>query len=100
MSVPGGGRRRQEGGEKVTGATRFTADLELAGLLHVQLVLSHVPSGRIRAIDSTAARAVAGVVDVVTGADLPALHRAAPGLPLAVARVFYVGQPVVAVAAG
>src|SRR5579864_3576651 len=99
MSVPGGGRRRQEGGEKVTGATRFTADLELAGLVHVQLVLSHVPSGLIRAIDSTAARAMAGVVDVVTGADLPKLDRAGPDLPLAVGRVFYVGQPVVAVVA-
>jgi CO/xanthine dehydrogenase Mo-binding subunit len=99
MSVPGEGRRRQEGSEKVTGATRFTADLELAGLVHVHLVLSHVPSGLIRAIDSTAARAMPGVVDVVTGADLPKLDRAGPDLPLAVGRVFYVGQPVVAVVA-
>src|SRR5258708_19731917 len=99
MSVPAVGRRRQEGREKVTGATRFTADLELAGLLHVLLVLSHAPSARIRRIETGAARAVPGVVDVVTGADLPGVERAGPDLPLAVDRVFYAGQPVVPVIA-
>jgi len=99
MSVPAKGRRRQEGAEKVTGATRFTADLEMAGILHVQLVLSHVPSGRISGIDTAAARALPGVVDVVTGADLPELESSGPDRPLAGTRVFYVGQPVVAVLA-
>ena len=99
VSVPARGRRRQEGGEKVTGATRFAADLELAGLLHVHLVVSHVPSGRIRGIQTAAARAMPGVVDVVTGQDLPELDSAGPDLPLAVDRVFYVGQPVAAVVA-
>src|SRR5260370_11586064 len=99
MSVPGGGRRRREGGEKVPGATRSTAALELAGLLHVQLVLSTVPSARIRAIDCTAAGDMPGVGDVVTGADLPEVDRPGPDLPLAVHRVFYVGQPAAAVVA-
>src|SRR2546430_2794554 len=99
MSVPAKGMRRQEGGEKVTGSTRFTADLELAGLLNVHLVLSYVPSGKTRGMDVSAARGVPGVVDVVTGADLPPLERAGPDLPLAVSRVFYVGQPVAAVIA-
>jgi CO/xanthine dehydrogenase Mo-binding subunit len=93
------GRRRQEGREKVTGATRFTADLELAGLLQVQLVLSPVASGAIRRIDATAARAAAGVVDVVTGADLPELDTAGPELPLARERVYFAGQPVAAIVA-
>src|SRR2546423_14136124 len=99
MSVPVRGKRRQEGAEKVTGATRFTADLELPGLLHVQLVTSHVPSGQIRAIDTNAARGVPGVVDIVSGGDLPELDSAGPDRPLASSRVFYVGQPVVAVVA-
>ena len=100
MSVPADrGRRRQEGAEKVTGATRFTADLELPGLLHVQLVLATNASARIRSLDTTAARAVPGVVDVVTGADLPELDSAGPDRPLAVDRVFYSGQPVAAVVA-
>ncbi len=93
------GRRRQEGSEKVRGLTRFTADLELPGLLHVRLVLSQVASGRIRGVDTNAARAIPGVVDVVTGADLPELKTSAPELPLATDRVFYTGQPVAAVIA-
>jgi CO/xanthine dehydrogenase Mo-binding subunit len=91
--------RRQEGRGKVDGSTRFTADLELPGLLHVQLVLSHLPSARIRSIDVTAAHSAPGVVAVVTGADLPEVEASGPDKPLAVDRVFYAGQPVVAVVA-
>jgi CO/xanthine dehydrogenase Mo-binding subunit len=94
-----GGMRRKEGRGKVDGSTRFTADLELAGLLHVQLVLSHLPSARIRGIEVGAARSVPGVVAVVTGADLPEVEAAGPEKPLAVERVFYAGQPVAAVIA-
>src|SRR5438445_2753237 len=99
MSVGVGGGRRQEGGEKVTGATRFTADLELPGLLHVHLVVAHTPRARIRGIETAAARSAPGVVDVITGRDFPELDSAGPDLPLAVDHVFYVGQPVVAVVA-
>src|SRR4030081_2507388 len=91
--------RRQEGRGKVDGSTRFTADLELPGLLHVHLVLSLYPSARIRSCDLSAARAVPGVVAVVTGADLPEVEAAGPDKPLAIGRVFYAGQPVVAVIA-
>ena len=93
------GRRRQEGAEKVRGATRFTADLEIVGLLHVQLVLAHVASGRITRIETGAAKQAPGVVAVITGADLPQLDAAGPDLPLARERVFYTGQPVAAVVA-
>jgi CO/xanthine dehydrogenase Mo-binding subunit len=99
VSVIGQGARRLEGREKVAGATRFTADLELAGLLHVQLVLSHLPSARIRSIDTAAASSAPGVVSVVTGADLPTSSASGPDKPLAIGRVFYVGQPVAAVIA-
>jgi CO/xanthine dehydrogenase Mo-binding subunit len=91
--------RRQEGRGKVDGSTRFTADLELPGLLHVQLVLSHYPSARIRTYDLAAARALPGVVAVVTGPDLLEVEAAGPDKPLAIGRVFYAGQPVVAVIA-
>src|SRR5260221_14218536 len=89
MAIGGQGMRRQEGRGKVDGSTRFTADLELPGLLHVQLVLSHLPSARIRSIDVTAARAAPGVVAVVTGADLPEVEASGPDKPLAVDRGFY-----------
>src|SRR5579864_6538023 len=99
MSVPARGRRRQEGGEKVTGATRFAADLEFPRLLHVRLVLSPIASGGIRSIDVGTASSAPGVVDVVTGSDLPESDASGPDKPLALDRVFYVGQPVVAVLA-
>src|ERR1700736_5618536 len=98
MNVGGEGRRRHEGGEKVVGSTQFTADMDLAGLLHVQLVLSHLPAARIRGIDTKAAAAAPGVVEVVTGADLPS-KAAGPDRPLAIDRVFYAGQAVAAVIA-
>ena len=99
MSVPARGRRRQEGREKVTGATRFAADLEIPRLLHVHLVLSPIASGAITSIDVVAARNARGVFDVVTGADLPESSAGGPDKPLAIGRVFYVGQPVAAVLA-
>jgi CO/xanthine dehydrogenase Mo-binding subunit len=99
MNVRITGMRRQEGRGKVDGSIRFTADLDLPGLLHVQLVLSHLPSARIRSIDVDAARSAPGVVAVVTGADLPEVDASGPDKPLAVDRVFYAGQPVVAIIA-
>jgi len=99
MRVIGEGRRRLEGADKATGVTRFTADLQVAGLLHVHLVLSLLPSALIRSIDVSAAKSAHGVVDVITGADLPELELAGQDMPLALERVYYVGQPVAAVIA-
>ncbi|MGH7763688.1 MAG: xanthine dehydrogenase family protein molybdopterin-binding subunit [Candidatus Dormibacteraceae bacterium] len=99
MAINGRGRRRQEGAGKVDGSTRFTADLEMPGLLHVQLVLSLLPSARIRGIDTAAARSAPGVVAVVTGADLQEVEASGPDKPLAIGRVYYTGQPLAAVIA-
>ena len=98
MSVVGRGQRRLEGADKVAGVTRYTADLEVAGLLHVQVVLSHLPAAMIRSIDIAAAAAAPGVVGVFTGADLDSGANG-PDKPLAVDRVFYTGQAVAAVVA-
>ncbi len=99
MAIGGRGLRRKEGRGKVDGSTRFTADLEMPGLAHVQLVLGHLPSARIRSIAVEAARSVPGVLAVVTGAEMPDVEAGGPDKPLAVDRVFYAGQPVVAVVA-
>jgi CO/xanthine dehydrogenase Mo-binding subunit len=53
----------------------------------------------IRNVDVSAARSAQGVVDVITGADLPDLEMAGQDMPLALERVFYAGQPVAAVIA-
>ncbi|HEX6348504.1 MAG TPA: xanthine dehydrogenase family protein molybdopterin-binding subunit [Candidatus Dormibacteraeota bacterium] len=98
MPVVGSPRRRVEGRVKVTGALAFTADLPIPNAAHARLVLSPHPAARITAYQLDDARAVPGVLAVVTGADLPELP-GVPGadLPLARGRVFFAGQPVLAV---
>jgi CO/xanthine dehydrogenase Mo-binding subunit len=91
--------RRIEGAAKVSGQTRFTADLPIGQVAGARLVLSQGPAARITGYDLAAARAVPGVIAVVTGEDLPALAMPGPDLPLARGRVFFAGQPVVAVVA-
>jgi len=99
MPVIGVSQRRLEGGPKVTGATRFTADVRLHSLAHARLLLSPVSSARIARVDLEAARRAPGVIAAVAGADLPDLGLAGPEQPLARERVFFAGQPVVAVVA-
>ncbi|GLK73107.1 molybdopterin-dependent oxidoreductase [Ancylobacter dichloromethanicus] len=63
------------GPDIVTGAARYTMDVapegELAGLLHMKLLRSPHPHARLRAIDTEAARAVPGVIAVLTHEDAP-----------------------------
>jgi CO/xanthine dehydrogenase Mo-binding subunit len=89
--------RRIEGAAKVSGSLVFTEDMPLPGLVHAKLVPSYVPSATIRAVRTDAAAAVPGVVRVLTGADLGL--EGGPDAPLAVERVYHVGQAVAAVIA-
>ena len=91
--------RRVEGAHKVTGATVFTADLALPGLAFAKLVLATHPHARIGDVDVEAARALPGVVAVVTAGDLPPLKASDTDLPLASGHAVYVGQPVAVVIA-
>jgi CO/xanthine dehydrogenase Mo-binding subunit len=94
-------RRRVDGEAKVRGATRYAADLPVPGILHARLVLSSEAHARITGIDADAARAVPGVVAVLTAADLP-VSPDAPGRagePLAREEVVFAGQPVAMVVA-
>ena len=96
---------RYEGRELALGEKLFVGDLVAPGMLHGSLRFAGVPRGLVRRIDTTAARAVPGVVAVVTAADVPG-HRE-QGLiradwPLLVAEgeiVRYVGDVLAAVAA-
>jgi xanthine dehydrogenase YagR molybdenum-binding subunit len=81
---------RQDARGKVTGATRFTVDIVLPGMLYGRILRSASPHARIRALDLTVA---ARHPDVRA-----AVAIARPGDPLTgVAR--YVGAPVAAIAA-
>jgi CO/xanthine dehydrogenase Mo-binding subunit len=103
------GRRwaRTDGRAKVRGELLYAADQPIRPCLDVAIHRSTRPHARIASIDTARARAVDGVVAVVTGADLYALlgDRLMTGPAfsdqpcLAVDRVRYVGEPVAAVLA-
>ncbi|MDT7951515.1 MAG: molybdopterin-dependent oxidoreductase [Acetobacteraceae bacterium] len=57
----------------VTGHEVYTFDVAIPGLLHLKLLRSPHPHARIRRIDATAARALPGVVAVLTHEDAPRL---------------------------
>jgi 4-hydroxybenzoyl-CoA reductase subunit alpha len=56
---------------KVTGETRYADDLVLPRMAHGKLLRSSHAHARIRAIDTSRARALPGVYAVITGQDLP-----------------------------
>ncbi len=92
-----------DGVEKVTGRARYTADLPFGTVLVGRILRSPIAHGRIRGIDTSKARAIAGVRAVITGEDFAAPYGVIPiaqnEWPLARDRVRYRGEPVVAVAA-
>ncbi len=65
---------RVDGREKVTGQTRYAADLKVPGMIHGRILFSRFPHARILGIDCTRARALPGVQAVLTAADLPNLQ--------------------------
>ena len=71
LTIVGQSPPRVDAQEKLTGRTLFTADQDLRGLLHGRLVLSPHAHARIRRIPVDVAKAVPGVVAVLTAADLP-----------------------------
>jgi xanthine dehydrogenase large subunit len=57
---------------QVAGAVHYIDDLpEVRGTLHAAPILSTVAHGKLLGVDSTAARAMPGVVDVLLSADIP-----------------------------
>jgi CO/xanthine dehydrogenase Mo-binding subunit len=62
---------RPDGKEKVTGTGRYTADLTLTGQLYAKFRYSDHSHARILRVDTTAARAVPGVVAIITQNDVP-----------------------------
>jgi CO/xanthine dehydrogenase Mo-binding subunit len=62
---------RADGVEKVTGLGRYTADLSLTGQLHARFRYADHTHARIRGIDVSKARALPGVIVVLTHEDVP-----------------------------
>jgi CO/xanthine dehydrogenase Mo-binding subunit len=97
---------RIEAREKVTGRAEYTHTMRLPGMLHAKIFRSTVAHGRIKSIDTSAAKKVPGVYRVVTSEDVrkvipepyygPAFHDQPV---LAIGKVHYVGEPVAVVMA-
>ncbi len=94
----------------VTGHGRYTDDISLPGMLHAAMLRSPHAHARIKSIDVSRARALHGVHAVLTGEDakrywgpLPPTIDIGMKVPmvygLATEKVYYMGEPVVAVAA-
>ena len=87
---------------KATGATQFTADVRLPGMLWGEVLRSPFSHARILRIDTTKAERLPGVHAVLTGADVRGIrygrrYKDVPVLAQDVVR--YIGDRVAAVAA-
>ena len=107
LSVVGQSVYRTDANPKVTGRALHVGNIEMPGMLHVAVLRSPYPHARIKRIDKAKAEALNGVAVVLTGAEIAKM----PGVDahfgpafrdqpiLAVEKVCYAGDPVVAVAA-
>src|SRR3984957_11875245 len=97
---------RLEAREKVTGRAEYTHLMRLPGMLYGKIFRSTVPHGRIKSVDTSAAKKIPGVFRVITAEDVikvipdpyygPAFHDQPI---LAMDKVRFVGEPVAVVLA-
>ena len=101
--VVGNDRPRPDARAKVTGEAVFAGDLYFEGMLYAKVLRSEYPHARLLHVDTSEAKALPGVVAVVTAADVPGVKNhglARTDWPvLAYDKVRYVGDAVAAVAA-
>jgi xanthine dehydrogenase YagR molybdenum-binding subunit len=102
---------RVDGLAKVTGAAKYAADHNVAGLAHGSVVCSTIAKGRITRLDTGAALAVKGVLTVLTHDNRPPLPdndqaykdevapAGSPFRPLYDDRILFNGQPIALVVA-
>ena len=106
--------KRSEDPRILTGTGRYVDDIKLPGMLHAAFVRSPLAHGRVLSVDASAARALPGVVAVLTGADLEAMTVPGPDALMALMgwagptpeftllatdKVRFMGDPVVVVIA-
>ena len=102
---------RVDGLAKVTGAAKYAADHNVAGLAHGSVVCSTIAKGRITRLDTSAAMAVSGVLTVLTHDNRPPMPdndqaykdevapAGSPFRPLYDDRILFNGQPIALVVA-
>jgi xanthine dehydrogenase YagR molybdenum-binding subunit len=111
MTALGKPMDRVDGLLKVTGQARYASEFPEAGLLHGSVVSSNIASGRVSAIDTTAALALPGVIAVISHLNRPHIASydkayedmdaadGSPFRPFYNDRVLYSGQPLALVVA-
>ena len=94
---------RVDAWEKVTGRATYAGDVYLPGMLLCKVLASTRSHARIVSIDTSKAEALPGVRAVITGQDFPDLRFGSGALKdryiMARDTVYYIGEPVAAVAA-
>jgi xanthine dehydrogenase YagR molybdenum-binding subunit len=103
---------RVDGRAKVTGEAKYAGEFNVPGLVHGYVVESTIPKGRITRIDASGALGIAGVIDVLTHRNRPAMaenddaykddvapDKGAPYRPLYDDKILFAGQPVALVLA-
>jgi CO/xanthine dehydrogenase Mo-binding subunit len=99
----GTSQQRVDALPKARGEHLFPSDHVLPNMLWLQVVRSKKPNARILSIDTTKGSATAGVVAILTAADIPGENRfgllTADQPVLCEDRVRYAGEPIVVVAA-
>ncbi|OGQ49191.1 MAG: hypothetical protein A3I10_08810 [Deltaproteobacteria bacterium RIFCSPLOWO2_02_FULL_57_26] len=102
LTVVGKPVGRVEGPGKVSGGATYTADLLLPGMIWGKVLRSPLPHAKILSIDLSKARALPGVLAVITAQDIPdvLIGRSIYDTPvLSKERVRFIGDKVAAVAA-
>ena len=107
LAVVGQSVYRKDAVQKVTGQVLYVGNIEMPGMLHVAVLRSPYAHARITRIDKSKTEALDGVAVVLTGADVAKMAGVDPYYGpafrdqpiLAVDKVCFVGDPVVAVAA-
>src|ERR671922_191503 len=93
---------RLEGADKVSGKTRYAADIEIPGALWAKILRSSLPHARIVNVDTSKAAKLGGFHAITRGANIPPVMTGLrmKDMPLlARERVRFVGEPIAAVAA-
>ena len=102
LSVAGRSSMRVDAVEKVSGSAFYTGDMELPGMAYAKILRSPLPHARLLKVDAAKARALPGVIDVLTRDELGGLNYMYGATykdqaVVAVDKVRYVGDPVAAV---
>src|SRR5918998_6016373 len=74
LAIVGQPTPRVDGAARVSGEARYTYDVQLSGMLWARLLRSPHPHARVVRLDTSAAEALPGVVEVMTPRTMPAIR--------------------------